>query len=165
MVFPDWVSGSVIFMRRGAYLNLKGWDERFWMYSEDVDICKRAANLGGKIAMLQQASFIHNHGGSSRINTTVSALTKSEVYISSHVYISIHKLGLQCTAMQVFLVCRALVKNTVLAILSSLAFPSKRAQVQRLLLINLFRYYINALRVKTWISPRSTCYKKTSREI
>jgi GT2 family glycosyltransferase len=97
VVFPDWVSGSVIFMRREAYHNLTGWDERFWMYSEDVDICKRAANLGGKIVMLQQTSFIHNHGGSSRINTGVSALTKSEVYISSHVYISIHKQGLDRT--------------------------------------------------------------------
>lgn len=160
VVYPDWVSGSVIFMRREAYINLKGWDERFWMYSEDIDICKRAAKLGGKIVMLQQTTFIHNHGGSSRINTGVSALTKSEVYISSHVYISIHKQGLSRTAMQVFLVFRALIKNTILAILSSLVFPSKRAQVQRLLLINLCRYYANALKVKSWISPRSVCYKE-----
>ncbi len=160
VVFPDWVSGSVIFMRREAYLNLKGWDERFWMYSEDVDICKRAATMGGKIVMLQRASFLHNHGGSSRINTGVSALTKSEVYISSHLYISIHKQGFKRTAMQVFLVCRALIKNTILALLFCLAFPSKRAKVQRLLLINLCSYYANALRVKSWISPRSICYKE-----
>jgi hypothetical protein len=62
--------------------------------------------------------------------------------------------------MQVFLVFRAMIKNTILAILSSLVFPSKRAQVQRLLLINLFRYYSNALKVKSWISPRSVCYKE-----
>ncbi|NLD36417.1 MAG: glycosyltransferase family 2 protein [Desulfatiglans sp.] len=160
VVFPDWVSGSVIFMRREAYLNLKGWDERYWMYSEDVDICKRAAKMGGKIVMLQQASFLHNHGGSSRINTGVSALTKSEVYISSHVYISIHKQGLSRTAMQVFLVLRALVKNIILALLSCLVFPSKRAKVQRLLLMNLCRYYANAFRVKSWISPRSICYRE-----
>lgn len=160
VVFPDWVSGSVIFMRREAYINLKGWDERFWMYSEDVDICKRAAKMGGKIVMLQQTSFLHNHGGSSRINTGVSALTKSEVYISSHLYISIHKQGLQRTAMQLFLVLRALIKNTILALLFCLVFPNKRAKVQRLLLVNLCRYYANALRVKSWISPRSFCYQE-----
>ncbi|MBN1905754.1 MAG: glycosyltransferase family 2 protein [Deltaproteobacteria bacterium] len=159
VVFPDWVSGSVIFMRREAYLHLKGWDERFWMYSEDIDICKRAAKMGGKIVMLQQASFIHNHGGSSRINTGISALTKSEVYISSHLYISIHKQGLSRTAIEVFLVCRAFIKNTILALLFCLVFTSKKAKVQRLLLVNLCRYYANALRVKTWISPRSICYK------
>ena len=163
VVFPDWVSGSVQFMRREAYLNLKGWDERFWMYKEDVDICQRAANMGGKIVLLQHTSFFHNHGGSSRINTNISALTKSEVYISGHVYISIHMQGLQRTAMQVFLVGRALTKLTILALLSCLFFPHKRAKVHRLLLINLCRYYVNALKVKSWISPRSVCYKKLHR--
>jgi GT2 family glycosyltransferase len=162
VVFPDWVSGSVIFMRRDAYLNLKGWDERYWMYSEDVDICKRAAKMGGKIVMLQQASFLHNHGGSSRINAAISALTKSEVYISSHLYISIHEQGFKRTTMQTFLVLRAMIKNTILALLFSPAFTSKRAKVQRLLLMNLCRYYANALRVKSWISPRSICYKEKS---
>lgn len=160
IVFPDWVSGSVIFMKKEAYFNLKGWNECFWMYSEDIDLCKRATELGGKIVLLQQTSFLHNHGGSSRINTGVSALTKSEVYISGHVYISIHMQGLQHIAMQVFLVGRALVNNTISALLSCLVFPNKRAKVQRLLLINLIRYYINALRVRSWVSPRSVCYKK-----
>ncbi len=158
VVFPDWVSGSVIFMRREAYLNLKGWDERYWMYSEDMDICKRATESGGKIVLLQNARIFHNHGGSSRINTGTSALTKSEVYISGHVYMSIHMQGLQRSAMQVFLVGRALLKNTILALLSCLVFPNRRAKVQRLLLINLIRYYTNALLVKSWISPRSACY-------
>ena len=159
VVFPDWVSGSVQFMRREAYLNLKGWDERFWMYKEDVDICQRATKIGGKIVLLQKTSFLHNHGGSSRINTDISALTKSEVYISGHVYVSIHEQGLQRVAMQVFLVARALLKTTVSALLSCLVFPSKRAKMHRLLLINLCRYYANVLRVKSWISPRSVCYR------
>ncbi|MGD9157056.1 MAG: glycosyltransferase family 2 protein [Desulfobacteraceae bacterium] len=158
-VFPDWVSGSVQFMRKEAYISLKGWDERFWMYKEDVDICLRATKMGGKIVLLQKAGFLHNHGGSSRINTSISALTKSEVYISDHVYVSIHEQGLQRTAMQVFLVLRALFKNTVSALLSCLVFPGKRAKVHRLLLINLCHYYANALRVKSWISPRSVCYR------
>lgn len=158
VVFPDWVSGSVQFMGRETFLNLKGWDERFWMYHEDVDICQRATKMGGKIVLLQRTCIIHNHGGSSRVNPSISALTKSEVYISRHIYISIHKQGLQRPAMQLFLVSKALIENSVLALLSCLVFFNKRARVQRLLLINLFRYYANALRIKSWISPHSVCY-------
>jgi hypothetical protein len=67
--------------------------------------------------------------------------------------------------MQVFLVSRALIKNMLLALLLCLVFPSNRAQVQRLILINLCRYYANALRVKSWISPRSICYQEKKPEI
>lgn len=159
VVFPDWVSGSVQFMRKETYYNLKGWDERYWMYYEDVDICMRARKIGGEIVLLQKISFFHNHGASSRANPGISALTKSEVYISRHVYINIHKQGLQCAAMQIFLVSKALIENAILALFSFLFFTNKKAKVRRLLLINLCHYYADAFRVKSWISPRSVCYK------
>lgn len=85
IVYPQWVSGSVIFIRHYDFKQSGGWNEQFWMYCEDIDLCKRASSRGGKIALLQNVDIIHDHGGNSRINLVTTALTKSEVYISRHV--------------------------------------------------------------------------------
>jgi GT2 family glycosyltransferase len=159
MVFPDWVSGSVVFIRRQDWLELKGWDERFWMYSEDVDLCKRATKEGGKVALLQNIAVVHNHGGSSRINPITSALTKSEVYISRHVYISQHFAKPTLALVQCVLGIKSWLKTGLISLLSLLAFNHPKAQVSRRLFANLTQYYIHAIKNKTWLSPRSILYK------
>ena len=54
------------------------------MYSEDVDLCRRAANLGLAAAVTADATLIHRHGGSSRATPALTVLTKSEAVISKH---------------------------------------------------------------------------------
>ncbi|MFM2588593.1 glycosyltransferase family 2 protein [Vibrio sp. TBV020] len=41
----DWAAGSFLLFSTQVYKKLKGFDERYFMYFEDVDICKRALNL------------------------------------------------------------------------------------------------------------------------
>jgi GT2 family glycosyltransferase len=72
------------------YKKLGSWDEFFWMYYEDIDLSKRAAQLGMKRVLLNNWHCIHNHGGASRKNISTTILTKSEVIISSHKYIQKH---------------------------------------------------------------------------
>lgn len=158
-VFPEWVSGSVIFIRRLDFKKLGGWNEQFWMYSEDVDLCKRASTLGGKIALLQKTEIIHNHGGSSRINPVTTALTKSEVYISRHVYLSVHHRGRWLYIIQTLLAVKSVFKTAIIAALSLLALNHPKAKANRLLFINLLRYYANAVLHQTWLSPRSRQHK------
>ncbi len=43
---------------------------------------------GGKIVLLNEVTIEHNHGGSSRINLNTASITKTEVQISRHVYVS-----------------------------------------------------------------------------
>lgn len=162
IVYPEWVSGSVIFIRRHDFEKLGGWNEQFWMYSEDVDLCKRASNLGGKIALLQNVEIIHNHGGSSRINPVTAALTKSEVYISRHVYLSVHHRGNWLYIIQTLLAAKSLLKTAVIALFSLLALNHPKAKVSRILFHNLLGYYANAAWHKTWLSPRSRQHKHAS---
>lgn len=88
--FPDWISGSFLLIRKEDFIYIGGWDERFWMYCEDMDLSKRAYTLGWKRVMYNNIQCIHSHGGSSRSNATVKAVTKSAVIISTLKYIQKH---------------------------------------------------------------------------
>lgn len=43
---PGWLAGTALLIRRDVYQKLKGLDEKFFMYGEDVEFCLRAKNLG-----------------------------------------------------------------------------------------------------------------------
>ena len=47
----DWVSGAMLFLRRSALTSVGGWDERYFMYMEDVDLCWRLRRLGWRVAL------------------------------------------------------------------------------------------------------------------
>lgn len=57
---PDWVAGMFMLFRRESYARLGGFDEKFFLYYEDVDICVRAWNLGMKIMVCPSVSVIHD---------------------------------------------------------------------------------------------------------
>jgi GT2 family glycosyltransferase len=83
--FPDWISGSVIMMSSGNFSRLDGLDEDFWMYFEDVDLCRRVRDLNLEVAYSRSITIEHNHGGSSRINLKTATLTKPR-YISQGIF-------------------------------------------------------------------------------
>lgn len=62
----DWVSGAYLLHRRSVSDALGGLDERFFMYVEDVDFCKRAWLAGWKVYFHPGIELEHAIGGSSR---------------------------------------------------------------------------------------------------
>jgi len=60
----DWVSGSCFLVRRTAWLALGGFDEAYFMYVEDVDLCWRAAKAGFRVGFEPSARVIHVQGAS-----------------------------------------------------------------------------------------------------
>ena len=163
-IFPEWVSGSAILISQRHYDALQGWDEDYWMYYEDADLCKRATARGGRIALLTDVRIIHNHGGASRINEWVKSLTKSEVLTSKHVYIHKHFQGSKRFAMQAFLVLSNLFMGPLLLALAGIIFffvPALRASLK--LYLNILHYYRGVLNHKTWLSQRSVNFKQAAR--
>ncbi len=61
----DWLVGAALMVRREAVEEVGGFDERFFMYSEELDWCRRAKAAGWKIIYLPQAMIIHHEGRSS----------------------------------------------------------------------------------------------------
>ncbi len=58
----DWVSGSFMAMRRAAFEELGGFDESYFMYGEDVDLCWRAHMAGWGVVDVPSACVTHTGG-------------------------------------------------------------------------------------------------------
>jgi GT2 family glycosyltransferase len=58
-----WGSGCALIIQKKWFQNLNGFDERFFMYLEDQDICIRNLKLGGDIKQMDCISLIHKIGG------------------------------------------------------------------------------------------------------
>lgn len=160
VIFPDWVSGSVIMIRKEIFLMIGGFDEDFWMYYEDVDLCRRIRLAGGKVVFFNKITVEHNHGGSSRINTKVSSITRTEVYISKHVYINKSQTGFVKILIQLFLVINNLLFGVLQAFLGIILFFVPKVYVRTLVFVRLLSYYPAAIFRSTWVSPQSVNYSR-----
>ncbi len=60
----DWVSGACMISRRQTLEALGGLDERFFMYFEDADLCRRAREEGWGVFYLPGVTVTHEAGGS-----------------------------------------------------------------------------------------------------
>jgi len=58
---PDFVQGSFMLFKTDDLLQLNGFDNRFFMYMEDVDICRRIDQLGKKKLFYPKVEIIHTH--------------------------------------------------------------------------------------------------------
>ena len=63
----DWIAGMFMIIPRAVFSEVGGFDhERFFMYYEDVDICRRVRNLGYEIVYDPSQSVIHDAQRASR---------------------------------------------------------------------------------------------------
>ena len=62
----DWVGGACILVRRSAFDTVAGFDEAYFMYVEDVDLCWRLGLAGWRIGYEPAGRVVHALGGSSR---------------------------------------------------------------------------------------------------
>ena len=77
----DWVSGAALAIPKKIFSDHEGFDENFFMYFEDIDLCKRVKQSGYDILRLPKI-FIRHIGGQSY----QSALTQKKHYYRSQDY-------------------------------------------------------------------------------
>jgi N-acetylglucosaminyl-diphospho-decaprenol L-rhamnosyltransferase len=61
-----WVSGAFMAMRRAALDEIGGFDEKYFMYVEDVDLCWRMWRAGWSVGYVPYGPVVHHIGMSSR---------------------------------------------------------------------------------------------------
>jgi N-acetylglucosaminyl-diphospho-decaprenol L-rhamnosyltransferase len=57
---PDWLAGMFLLFRSGVFEEVNGFDERYFLYYEDVDICARVRLAGREIALCPHARVVHH---------------------------------------------------------------------------------------------------------
>jgi len=83
----DWVSGGALFIRKDLFFLASGFDEQFFLYFEDVDLCTRVRALGA--AVVRHPDFAITHlGGKSKHSTN---LQKKQFYSSQRKYFEKHR--------------------------------------------------------------------------
>lgn len=56
----DWLAGMFVMFRREAFLSIGGFDERYFMYFEDVDICRRLRKAGWNVVLHPATRVVHD---------------------------------------------------------------------------------------------------------
>jgi GT2 family glycosyltransferase len=83
----DAVSGSFMMMRRETYNKVGGFDEQFFMYGEDIDLCYRTQKAGYKVFYVHETEIIHYKGES----TKRSSIDETQVfYHAMHLFVRKH---------------------------------------------------------------------------
>jgi N-acetylglucosaminyl-diphospho-decaprenol L-rhamnosyltransferase len=64
--YPDWVSGACLLVRREDAEAVGLFDERYFLYTEDVDFCAALRSRGRRILFAPTVEVVHRRGGSAR---------------------------------------------------------------------------------------------------
>jgi len=125
------VMGACLMIRRPLFERLSGFDERFFLYFEDVDLCARAAAMGARIVHLAPAAAWHVGGGSSgqvRDRRLAYWLTSLVQYAAKHqgrataVALVLAALGVQLPARLVAALAAGHVGEALLTLRGATAF-------------------------------------------
>ena len=66
VVEAEAVSGAVMLMPRRVFEWLNGFDEKYFLHCEDLDLCRRVRELGWRVLLAGDVRVLHGKGGSSR---------------------------------------------------------------------------------------------------
>jgi len=66
--YVDWLTGSAMMFRREAFSDIQGFDEKYPLYFEDQDLCRRMWGKGWQVSYVPSAKMIHYYARDSAKN-------------------------------------------------------------------------------------------------
>lgn len=97
----DWLAGACLLVKRSMINEVGLMDERFFLYSEETDWCRRVHDAGWLTVYYPRVTAVHREGSSSSQNVGASRLL---LYQSKVLYASKHFGDLQARFLQLFFV-------------------------------------------------------------
>lgn len=81
----DWATGAVFMISAACVRKVGDWDERFFLYAEEVDYAARARALGWRVKYLPAARAYHTGGGSGQSSTLAALMAVNRIrYMEKH---------------------------------------------------------------------------------
>jgi len=86
LFFCDWVSGAAMFVRNNVFWEAGGFDEDYFMYFEDIDLCKKLKNNNYQIALEPRIKVTHLVASSSTDNENLKKMyfDSQDLFFSKH---------------------------------------------------------------------------------
>ena len=106
----DWVSGACMAVRQEPLEDISPLDERFFLYFEDADLCRRAREAGWPVFYLPEVEVLHQTGGSSRSKPRAIWLLHKSAFLYHRKHGPHGPLDLYSAAVLFGLAARALAK-------------------------------------------------------
>ena len=81
----DWAQGSALFISQKLFNEVEHFDDRFWMYYEDVDLCRKVGKAGKQVRYVPSAVVAHAHGkasarpGSQILNVVLNPMARAHL--------------------------------------------------------------------------------------
>jgi len=108
----DTISGSVMMLSTDAFEAVRGFDERFRMYFEETDLCRRLRDRGRSVALCPAAVAVHRHGAS----TQQTSVRQVEYYLSYVRYLRKHHGRAAAAVLRMAVVVAALARMAGLVV-------------------------------------------------
>jgi GT2 family glycosyltransferase len=106
----EWVSGACMLLPRDVLERLGGFDDDFFLYSEDIDICRRVHDLGLQVRYEPAVAAVHEGGASAPRADLLPVLAASRVLSArkhrSRTFVLLERLGIAIGAMTHMVVTR-----------------------------------------------------------
>jgi N-acetylglucosaminyl-diphospho-decaprenol L-rhamnosyltransferase len=103
----DWLSGACLLLRREALAGAGALDERYFMYFEDTDLCRRLWRAGWQVVFWPVVEVLHEGGASGRGH---EGRLSVEHRRSALIYFSTHHAGLVSAGVRAITVAAALAR-------------------------------------------------------
>ena len=88
-----WLSGSLMLLRREAFEQVGGFDPKYFMYCEDMDLCRRLAEAGWQNVYVPTAVITHVGGQSTQADPERARRMLAEHHRALYRYLSEHYPG------------------------------------------------------------------------
>lgn len=152
----EWITGSAMMIGRRDFEQLGGFDDHYWMYSEDVDLCHRMWEQGLAVAYTDKVVLTHCHAGASGLNEATRILTKTEVVISKHLFYCRRYSGGRALAAHLTEAVKRCVPTAASIPLNLLTFGRVRGlRIRQAVLVEVFRHYLRWFKSGSPLSPQS----------
>lgn len=75
----DWIPGTFTVVRRSAFINLPLFDERFFLYYEETDMCRALHNRGWQVWFVPEIEIVHIGGASAMAHAEKGGVSTKEM--------------------------------------------------------------------------------------